>query len=314
MSTHSHILQIPKHPLIFVDIEAGPDQAYIWLISVLVENRPDSLRLFYAKTPYSEKNILTDFLSYCNSFANHTICQYGGFDERLTLRQMDNYKLNGNSLGRWFDIKASIDQCGIPSLDSTPSLKHIAEHFGYKFNHSGMDGADAFRMYEQNVSKQDASITKKLQEYGADDVRSLQCIMSGVRNNNNIRITKSWTPQKNYLPSSFEKQCVIVKSRISKGESIPSIAKRFHTSQNYISTRYQAEPKKWRGKKISFKTKKAIKTGILSKTTKSQYNFLGYTKNHIMYGQIIEQLSQNTFKVHSNGGVFQIHRYYFKIR
>ena len=51
MPSQSLTLPIPKAPLMFIDIEAGSNQAYIWLISVLIDGKPDSLRLFYAETP-----------------------------------------------------------------------------------------------------------------------------------------------------------------------------------------------------------------------------------------------------------------------
>ena len=105
MPPQSLTLPIPKAPLMFVDIEAGPNQAYIWLISVLVEGKPDSLRLFYAETPASEKKILNDFLSYRKEFDGYTICHYGGFDERLTRRQITTYGLDDINLGRWFDLR-----------------------------------------------------------------------------------------------------------------------------------------------------------------------------------------------------------------
>ena len=61
-------LLIPKAPLMFVDIETDLAQSYVWLISVFVEDRPDSLRQFYAETPASEQDILREFLSYCEKF------------------------------------------------------------------------------------------------------------------------------------------------------------------------------------------------------------------------------------------------------
>ena len=150
----------------FVDIEAGPDQAYIWLISVLVEGMLDSLRLFYAKTPASEKDILNDFLSYHKEFNSYVICHYGGFDERLTRRQMTTYRLNYSGLGRWFDLQDSIKKSGILSFGSSSSLKHVAGYFGYVFRQQDMDGTSAPRMYVQNICKQDGTIAKKFWSMG----------------------------------------------------------------------------------------------------------------------------------------------------
>ena len=120
-------LPIPKAPLMFVDIEAGPNQAYIWLISVLVEGKPDSFHLFYAKTPASEGDILND-LSYRRKFNGYTICRYGGFDERIIRRQITTYGLDYSDLDRWFGLQNSINKSGIISAELPSSLKHVADH------------------------------------------------------------------------------------------------------------------------------------------------------------------------------------------
>ena len=299
---------MPKAPLMFVDIEAGPDQAYIWLISVLVEGRPDSLHLFYAKTPASEKDILNNFLSYRKEFNSCVICHYGGFDERLTRRQITTYGLDDSNLGRWFDLQNSINKSGILSPESSPSLKYAADHFGYEFRHQDVDGIFAPKMYVRNVCTQDAAATKKLLEYGEDDVRALQHIMSAMSNDTGIRLDKSWIPPERNLPSSFEAQCALVKSFKDKGLSIPSIAKKFCASKNYVRIRWQSTPKKWNGRKVSFETKSAIETGIPPEGTESECGFLAHREDCTMYGEVIEQISENVFRVRADGVIFQVHK------
>ena len=292
----------------FVDIEAGPNQAYIWLISVLVESKPDSLRLFYAETPASEKKILNDFLSYRKEFDGYTICHYGGFDERLTRRQITTYGLDDINLGRWFDLQNSINKSGILSPESSPSLKYAADHLGHEFRHQDVGGTSVPQTYVRNICKQDVATTKKLLEYGEDDVRALQCIMSAVSNDASIRLDRSWTPPEHDLPSSFEAQCALVKSLKDKGLSIPSIAKKFCASRNYVCIRWQSTPKKWNGGKVSFETKGAIETGIPPKGTESECGFLAHREDCTMHGEVIEQVSENEFRVMADGVIFQVRK------
>ena len=292
----------------FVDIEAGEDQAYIWLISVLVEDRPDSLRLLYAETPASEKDILSDFLSYRREFDDYTICHYGGFDERLTRRQIATYGLDDDYLDTWFDLQNSIYKSGILSPESLPSLKHAADHFGYEFSHQDMDGIFAPHMYARNVCTQDASTTKKLLEYGEDDVRALQHMVSAMSNDAGIRPDKSWTPPEHEFPPSFEGQCALVKSLKAEGLSIPSIAKRFRVGRKRIHTRWHAAPEEWKGRRVSFETRSAIETGISPEGAVYECGFLVQREDRTMYGEVIEQVSENEFRVRAEGTVFQVHK------
>ena len=308
MPTQLPTLQIPESPLMFIDIEAGRDQAYIWLISVLVENRSDSFRQFYAETPASEKDILNDFLSYCEEFDGYTICHYGGFDERITRRQMATYGLDSNDPGRWFDLQNSITKSDTRFPKSSSSVKHVAAHLGYEFRHQDVDGTFAPLMYAQNICKQDGVITKKLLEYGEDDVRALQHIMSTMSDIKDTCIDRSWMPPEHNLPSSFEAQCALVKSLKDNGLSIPSIAKKFCVSKKYVRIRWQSTPKKWNGRKVSFETKSAIETGIPSDAGESECCFLAHRKDCIMYGEVIEQVSENEFRVMADGVIFQVHK------
>ena len=308
MPTQPLTLQIPKAPLMFVDTEAGPDQAYMWMISVLVESRPDSLRLFYAETPASERDILNDFLSYRKEFGGYTICHYGGFDERLTRRQIVTYGLDDSGLGRWFDLQNSINKSGTLSHESSPSLKYAADHLEYEFRHQDVDGTSAPQMYVRNVCKQDVATTKKLLEYGEDDVRALQHIMSAMSNDTGIRLDRSWMPPEHNLPSSFEAQCTLVKSLKDKGLSISSIAKKFCASKNYVRIRWQSTPKKWNGRKVSFGAKSAIETGIPPDGAKFECSFRMHREGRTMHGEVIEQVSENAFRIRADGSIFQVHK------
>lgn len=315
MHAQPSMLQIPAASLMFVDIEAGKDRAYIWLISVLVEGKPDSLRLFYAETPASEKDILSDFLSYRKEFDGYTICYYGGLDECLTRRQIATHRLDSGGLGTWFDLQNSIGKSDILSPESSlPSLKYAADHFGYEFRHQDMDGIRAPHMYARNVCTQDAATAKKLLEYGEDDVRALQHMMSAMSNDTDIRLDRSWTPPEHEFPSSFEEQCALVKSLKAEGWSIRSIAKRFCVGRNRIRTRWQAAPEEWRGRKVSFETRSAIETGISPEGVESGCGFQAHREDCIMHGKVIEQVSKNTFRVRVGGTIFQVHKDSFEQR
>ena len=299
---------IPKRPLMFVDIEAGPDRAYVWLISVLVEGRPNLPRLFYAETPTSERDILNRFLSYRREFGGHTLCHYGGFDESLIRRQVAAHGLNSNGLGRWFDLHDSIKKSGIFARESQSSLKHVAGRLGYKFRHPDMDGISAPSVYERSIHRRDRATTKRLLEYGEDDVRALRHTMSRIGDAGSIRLDRSWAPPERELPPSFEEQCVLVASLKYGGASIPVIAGMFRASKKYVRARWQAEPEKWKGREVSFEAWCATRTGILPDGAGPERGRGTCEKDRAMRGVVTEQVSENVFLVRANGAIFQVRK------
>ena len=300
-------LQIPESPLMFIDIEAGRDQAYIWLISVLVENRSDSFRQFYAETPASEKDILNDFLSYCEEFDGYTICHYGGFDERLMIRQMETYGLDYGGLGEWFDMHPAIKRSGMLSGEPS-SLKDVASRFGYEYGHPRMSGSSVPLEYVRAVRRRDEAAAKRLREYGEDDVRAIQHVLSCMKDDMAVRLDRSWMVLEREIPPSFERQCTLVKSLNVDGISMNGIALRLGVSRQYVRARLRANPEEWKGRDVSFEVKFAIRTGILPEGAESRCSFEECSKDGIARGVVVEQVSKNAFRVRANGAVFQVHK------
>ena len=132
--------------------------------------------------------------------------------------------------------------------------------------------------------------------------------MSAISDDNGILLDRSWTPPEREFPSSFEEQCALVKSLKSMDMSIPSIAKRFCIGGKHIRTRWQAAPEEWKGKKVSFETRSAIETGIPPGGAGSECGFQACRKDCTMHGEVIEQVSENAFRVKADGAIFQVHR------
>lgn len=306
MPTQPRVLQIPKAPLMFVDIEAGRQQAYIWLISVLVEGRPSSFRPFYAETPDSERGILDDFLSYRKEFRDCTICHYGGLDERLTLRQMATYGLDYSDLAGWFDLQSAIDKSRILST-KRPSLKTAARCFGYD-RRSTLDGISVPSEYERVVCKHDEVGAKRLQEYGREDVDAMQHIVSRMDDAVDVSLDRFWTvPERTPPPLSFEEQCALAKSLADNGMNKIHIADRLGITKQYVSARLEEKPEEWKDREVSFERRCAIRTGILAGGAAREYG-LDTCKDSKMYGVVTEQVSKNAFRVRSDGAVFQVHK------
>ena len=308
MSEQPYPLPIPREPLMFVDVEAGRDRAYIWLISVLVEGRPDSFEQFYAETPASERDILNRFLSYRREFGGCVMCHYGGLDESLTLRQVAAHGLDGDGLGGWFDLHDAVKKSGVFPGESRSSLKYVAGILGYEFKHPEMDGPSAHTEYEITIGKRDGATTRRFLEYGEDDVRALQHVVSRLSDDKGIHLDRSWTPPERGLPPSFEGQCALVKSLKRGGASTPAIARMLHAGEKYVRSRCRAEPDKWKGMEVSFEAGHAIRTGIIPDGAGPECDPEGRGEEGTMRGVVAEQVSENAFLVRADGAVFQVHK------
>ena len=301
---------IPKEPIMFVDIETDLAQSYIWLISVLVEGMESSFRQFYAKTPASEGKILRSFLSYCKRFNKCVICYYSGsgFDERVIKSQITAHGLDGSVLGSWFDLCQAIRQhVAIPT--SSFSLKEVADYFGYAYRHPGMDGFGAALEYTTSIGSRDEFTTKRLLEYGGDDVMSLHHIISKMNTVAGIAPDRSWQPPKDTLPVSYEEECTLLESLKEKGLSLAEIAGRFGKSEYYVRARLQESPWMVKGQNVVFDATYARDMGV-SLYGKRQYRRKSpsYRKDRAIRGKVKEQISKNIFRVKAHGTIFQVGR------
>ena len=299
-------LLIPKAPLMFVDIETDLAQSYVWLISVLVEGKPDSFRWFYAETPADEKDILREFLSYYDGFRGCVICYYAksGFDERVIKNQITAYNLDGSRLGNWFDLCVAVEN-SIALPTSSHTLKEVADYFGYAYKHQDMDGFGAAMEYAHNIGERDESTTQKLLEYGKDDVMSLDHIISNIDRVAGIAPDRSWKPPKHVLPASFEEECALLKSLQKEGLTTADIAGMFGKSKPYIGTRLRAAPEEVKGRNVTFDQRYASDIGFRY-TGKYKRGLQARGEDHKMRGVVVGQVSQSVFRVRASGTVFQV--------
>lgn len=303
---------MPKQPapplilpdaLMFIDIEWGPDQSYIWLISVLVEDKPESSCQFYAKTPAGEKKVLENFLAYHERYGGCVMCYYGGHDERLTNRQIATHGLDGSKLGSWFDMHPAIKKCSI-LRGRYSALKEVGKEFKYEFRHPCMDGTRATAKYADNICEQDEHTTKMLLEYGGDDVLAMQHVLSCV--SRIATLDRSWKPPEHALPPTFEEQCSILKSlKHDQGLTIARIAERFGCSRNYVCIRLHECPEKKKGKKVSFDWMFANETGIKSDGSQDK---CWLRRTGRANGEVVEQISENLLRIKVDGAIFQVHK------
>ena len=301
-------LIIPEEPLMFVDIETDLEQSYIWLISVFIEGRQDSFRQFYAKTPAGEKSVLCGFLSYCKRFRGCAICYYSGsgFDERVIKNQITAHKLDGSTLGNWFDLCLAIKRSVIFPTGSF-ALKVVSDYFGYAYQHPNMDGFGAAMMYMFSIDNRDEPTTKRLLEYAEDDVMSMRHIISNMHKVAGIAPDRSWKPPRCTLPASFEEECILLRSLRKQGLTISQIAVRVGKSQRVIRERLKETPEDMKGRKVTFVLMGAHDVGVsLGITRNPIHKYSPYQEDRTATGTIVEQISKSMFRVKAKGTIFQV--------
>ena len=301
-------LIIPEEPLMFVDIETDLAQSYIWLISAFVEGRQDSFRQFYAKTPAEEKSVLCGFLSYCKRFRCCAICYYSGsgFDERVIKNQITAHKLDGSTLGNWFDLCLAIKR-SVTLPTGSFALKVVSDYFGHTYRHLGMDGRGAASEYMHSIGRRDEPTTKRLLEYAEDDVMSMHHIISNMHKVAGIVPDRSWKPPRCTLPVSFEEECILLRSLRKQGLTISQIAVQVGKSQRVIRERLEETPEDMKGRKVTFDLIGARDVGVplgISRNTMHKYS--PYQEDRTATGTVVEQISKSMFRVKAKGTIFQV--------
>ncbi len=164
----------PVEPRIYLDIETDVNQTVIWLIGVYSESR-GIWQAFFAIGEEEEKGILEKTIEFVEQEPHASICSFSGtnFDARVLRKRLEAYRLPVEFTNRTFDLCSEVRRSLALPLKSY-RLKGLAEHFGYQYKYSNLDGWDIAMMYFGEYQRnKDPSLRQKFEEYNRDDVMSL---------------------------------------------------------------------------------------------------------------------------------------------
>ena len=240
-------LEIPQKPLMFIDIETDLSQSYVWLISVCAEGGK-GLKQFYAESPTREKAILKSFLEHRRKHGGHVLCYWSGagFDERVIKCRLSQHRLDASGLGSWFDLCLAVKKSVVLPTGSF-SLKSVAACVGYRYVHSDMDGFAAAKMYQDTVGSRKPALSKKLLEYGKDDILVLDSVVEKIGAMAGLSRDLE-SPE--VLPASFEQECALLKDLRKRGMRVAEIAGIFGKGRDYVSTRLRQNPEAMKGRRV----------------------------------------------------------------
>ena len=241
-------LRIPKNRMMFVDIETDLAQSYVWLISVCAEGGK-RVKQFYAQSPDQEKEILKEFLEYCERSSDRVLCYWAGtgFDERVIKCRMNRHRLDASRLGSWFDLCLAVKRSVILPTRSY-SVKSVGEYAGYLYRHSDLDGITVAMMYQSTIGRRKPTLSKKLLEYGKDDVLVMDRIVKKI---GVVAGLSRDADMPEALPASFERECAFLRDLRGQGMSVSRIAEKFGKGRDYVSVRLRQNPEKMKGRKVS---------------------------------------------------------------
>jgi len=286
---------IPKSKFLFIDIETDLVQSYIWFISIYVEGKK-ILKQFYARKPDNEEKILNDFVNFCKKYQDHVFCYYSGsgFDERIIKQRLNHHGID-LSIGNWFDLCLAIKRSVILPTGSY-SLKIVGSYFGYTYKHTDLDGFAVAMAYQQSIEKRTPKLSKKFFDYAKDDVVVLDHVMSKLGGISGMKIQREIELSLDTLPVDFEKECEKLQSLKNKGIRIKELSSRYNKGEDYIKTRLNSTPAKFKNCKIKFK-----------KYSSEKHKFIAQT------GKILKQISPNIYQIKSKNDIFNIGKNQFQI-
>lgn len=242
-------LKIPKKPLMFIDIETDLAQSYVWLISVCAEGckRPAQ---FYAESPDQEKSALEGFLGHLEKSGDCALCYWSGagFDERVVKQRMASYRLGESALATWFDLCAAVKKSVVLPTSSF-SVKAVGAYAGYRYAHLGLDGAEAALEYQITIGRRKPAVSKKLLEYGKDDVFVMDRIVEKI--GSVAGLSRDSNPEP--LPASFERECALFQDLQKRQMRTAEMAERFGKSAAYVRTRLKQSPRAAKGLRVSLR-------------------------------------------------------------
>lgn len=183
---NNEIIQLknPKIPQaknkIYFDIEGDPflNIDYLFGFWISEEKKAPYFKYFIAEKPEDEKTMWENFLSWLkeNNFNDYKIYHYHHYEKThlnsLSKKYGDSDELN-DFIKNLVDLSTIIEKSYIFPIYFY-SIKDIAKHLNFKWQHSKSGGAQSIFWYEQWLETADRNILQDILNYNEDDVRATE--------------------------------------------------------------------------------------------------------------------------------------------
>ncbi len=167
---------------VYLDIETTglSFDSQIWLIGMLFRKSGKLYQLF-AHGPDEEKVILKQYMEKVSNVKGKIVTFSGHhFDKEFIEQRLEKYSLSKNSLKPTFiDVLCVIRET--IQIPVSNNLKDMAAWMGYNFKHPELAGYLMPSSYTEYLIGQDKKLFTKLLEYNEDDIRSLNHVVSFIR-------------------------------------------------------------------------------------------------------------------------------------
>ena len=168
-------LEIPLKNRAYIDIETDPNNSFIWLAAVHVEDEARTYS-YFADTPADEKEILTELFQFLTGRPELQLLSYSNcaFEQRLLPQRFTAHGLPNGAVDHIRDIYCEIHSCAAFPVGST-KLKDVSRWCGFKARHPDMEGFGAAISY--GSGKPSKRLKQKLLAYNEDDILSLRHVV-----------------------------------------------------------------------------------------------------------------------------------------
>lgn len=166
---------------IYLDIETTglSSDSFIWLIGMYF-TESGKIKQGLARNIHEEKKLLLEVVKIFSETKGKIVIYSGKyFDKNGIEARMKKHGIEYIKNPEFVDVLTVIRKCLI--LPWKYDLKTMGNQMGYTFKHQEWSGKDMPTLFRQLIDSGDKNLKTKLFEYNRDDVESLSCIVSKIR-------------------------------------------------------------------------------------------------------------------------------------
>jgi uncharacterized protein len=174
---------------IYFDIEGDPFLGIQYLFGFLIikENSEPVFRYFVAENPNNEGDMWAEFLSWLNAenFQDFKVYHYASYEKTYLGKLSEKYG-SCQQLSRFVENLVDLSTIVTRSFVFPIyfySIKDIAKHLDFKWQHAKAGGAQSIFWYEKWLETGDRGILQDIINYNEDDVRATEFLHNWLSSN-----------------------------------------------------------------------------------------------------------------------------------
>lgn len=178
---------LPSRISVYIDFEGIPDEKYIYLIGVLINEEGTETQIsFWGDSPADEEAIFVQFFEAISHFEQFTLYHYGSYEVRMLRRFNKKLSYKYDAIVQRL-LEHSVNTLSFfTSIVYPPTytngLKDIAQFLGFKWSRHEATGLQSIVWRRKWESSHSAKYKTEILQYNAEDCQALQMVMCWLEN------------------------------------------------------------------------------------------------------------------------------------